>query len=549
MAFSLPKFIFTSNAKLSTIAKKKGQILIVKDTKKLYVDIDDSSRLGISDQAVTNAKNEVLKGGTMTGDLVFNKVIKVNDGVHTRGIINVYDDGDGNTNYGSEMVIEAGGNTFVGSGESASQLRDALQAGITTGELYGQSNERLYLSSDNELYFYAGAQTIANRKGIVFDGAGNLKPLANNTNTLGSASVRWNAIYGTHINLTGTITTSIMTSSFSNGNKGTNVIINSTAAANSYVMLAKMNSTNGVFTHGVFQTKYVLQYTDKTTASSTTNAVTKSAILLDESGNSQFPGTVKVDRLNILSAGDTDDSENPAGLIIGPATGHRIEIDDCDIQAYSNGNTCTDLYINNYGGNIQIGSQNTTNTTFNGNIIAKDVARFVTCTTAAGTVAKIVTLNNFHLYNGAQILIKFTNNNTAANPTLNVNNTGAKPIYYKGAAIGNGYIFSNQTYHLIYNGTQYEIVGDVNTGPISFSIATSAWSSVSTSGYSYRASITNATIKSTDSPDVRFALASIATCQTAQVAPACESYNGGIYIYAKTKPAATVSGVYLIEKG
>ncbi|EKC76633.1 hypothetical protein OBE_00743, partial [human gut metagenome] len=57
-------------------------------------------------------------------------------------------------------------------------------------------------------------------------------------------------------------------------------------------MLAKMNSTNGVFTHGSWQTKYVLQYTTNTTISAGTNTVTKSVTLLDESGNSSFPGTV-----------------------------------------------------------------------------------------------------------------------------------------------------------------------------------------------------------------------------------------------------------------
>lgn len=50
------------------------------------------------------------------------------------------------------------------------------------------------------------------------------------------------------------------------------------------------------------------------------------------------------------------------------------------------------------------------------------------CATAAATAAKVVTLDGFKLETGASISVKFNNANTAANPTLNVNNTGAKSI-------------------------------------------------------------------------------------------------------------------------
>lgn len=91
--------------------------------------------------------------------------------------------------------------------------------------------------------------------------------------------------------LTGTLNSSKSTSTYLAGNQGA-TIINSTATAGSYTMLAKMNSTNGYFTHGTFRTKYLLQYTSKTIVDAETNTVTKSATLLDESGNSSFPGTI-----------------------------------------------------------------------------------------------------------------------------------------------------------------------------------------------------------------------------------------------------------------
>lgn len=52
------------------------------------------------------------------------------------------------------------------------------------------------------------------------------------------------------------------------------------------------------------------------------------------------------------------------------------------------------------------------------------------CSTAAATAAKEVAISNFELVNGVRIAVYFNNKNTASNPTLNVNGTGAKSIYY-----------------------------------------------------------------------------------------------------------------------
>lgn len=53
------------------------------------------------------------------------------------------------------------------------------------------------------------------------------------------------------------------------------------------------------------------------------------------------------------------------------------------------------------------------------------------CSTAAGTKAKTVTIDfsgTLSLFDGLCVRVKFSNNNTATNPTLNVNGTGAKNI-------------------------------------------------------------------------------------------------------------------------
>ncbi len=61
---------------------------------------------------------------------------------------------------------------------------------------------------------------------------------------------------------------------------------------------------------------------------------------------------------------------------------------------------------------------------------------YAVCSTAAATAEKAVTVDDtFELVAGAQVTVKFTNANSVASPTLNVNGTGAKPIYRYGTTV------------------------------------------------------------------------------------------------------------------
>ena len=72
-----------------------------------------------------------------------------------------------------------------------------------------------------------------------------------------------------------------------------------------------------------------------------------------------------------------------------------------------------------YIGNVKVGSAT--------HLVGSTL--YGTCNTAAGTAEKAVTCANFdELLTGVTIHVKFDNTNTIANPTLNVNNTGAKAI-------------------------------------------------------------------------------------------------------------------------
>ena len=83
------------------------------------------------------------------------------------------------------------------------------------------------------------------------------------------------------------------------------------------------------------------------------------------------------------------------------------------------------------------------------------------CSTAAATKAKAVTLSGFALITGAIVGVKFSYDNTAAAPTLNVNSTGAKSIYYKGEAVAAGLLKASYVYLFQYNGAQYELLNPV----------------------------------------------------------------------------------------
>lgn len=94
-----------------------------------------------------------------------------------------------------------------------------------------------------------------------------------------------------------------------------------------------------------------------------------------------------------------------------------------------------------------------------------------TCSTAAGTAEKAVTCTGFtDLVDGATVLVKFNNTNTAAVSSLklNVNTKGAKAIKYihNGSAVvlpDVNYLQSGQTYMFYYDGTNWIVVFDFNS--------------------------------------------------------------------------------------
>lgn len=80
-----------------------------------------------------------------------------------------------------------------------------------------------------------------------------------------------------------------------------------------------------------------------------------------------------------------------------------------------------------------------------------------TCSTSAGTSAKVVSCSNFQLAD-SYILIKFGNSNTVENITLNVNSTGAFPVTFSGSA---PHTWSGQSvllFRFVYSTSKYELM-------------------------------------------------------------------------------------------
>lgn len=81
------------------------------------------------------------------------------------------------------------------------------------------------------------------------------------------------------------------------------------------------------------------------------------------------------------------------------------------------------------------------------------------CETSEGTDYE-VSIDDFILKLGGIVVVKF-DNDVPAEATLNISETGAKPIYCFGAAVTTGFIKANDTVTFIYDGTNYQVISVV----------------------------------------------------------------------------------------
>lgn len=99
-----------------------------------------------------------------------------------------------------------------------------------------------------------------------------------------------------------------------------------------------------------------------------------------------------------------------------------------------------------------------------------DITNYCRCTTAGNIAAKTVSLSSFKLQIGSTLYISFDITNIANNVTLNVNGTGAKPVYARGYQIGStnlgaDTIKAGYIYLMVYDGINYVITTGIDSAP------------------------------------------------------------------------------------
>ena len=151
--------------------------------------------------------------------------------------------------YGNGIVIGGGGLVVMGAGESADNLVSALS--LTGGQ------EKLYLGSDSEIYFYVNCNTIGDRKGITLNTSLSFYPNSNNTGTVGTSSNKWNAMYATTFygafSGSGASLTSLNASNISSGTLSADRLATSGVKAGSYGPSANASPAHS----GTFNVPYI----------------------------------------------------------------------------------------------------------------------------------------------------------------------------------------------------------------------------------------------------------------------------------------------------
>lgn len=140
--------------------------------------------------------------------------------------------------------------------------------------------------------------------------------------------------------------------------------------------------------------------------------------------------------------------------LIGTPTAPTPDIDSNSTQI------ATTAWVRTLMDNATAGLSDVTNTL---NTVKNQIPYYGICTTAAATAQKEISdITDFVLQKGSRVTVKFTNTNTATNSlTLKVGSTAAKPIYYAGNPIPVSAIRANRTYDLVYDGTNYDIIGSL----------------------------------------------------------------------------------------
>ena len=189
-----------------------------------------------------------------------------------------------------------------------------------------------------------------------------------------------------------------------------------------------------------------------------------------------FSGNINVGSLTI---GKTN------GIQQAPTESFKVSIDESTGTTISNPKTTgTSLdFLTFKADGIKFLNHDGSVATLNANADMAYSLPYGTCSTASGTSEKIVDCGNFVLISGTRILVKFTNRNTADNPKLNINGTGAKNIYYLDSAVFNGLWTDGCIMEFLYDGTNYQVIGGHTKNVVRYTNINSTISALPAGGY------------------------------------------------------------------
>ena len=100
------------------------------------------------------------------------------------------------------------------------------------------------------------------------------------------------------------------------------------------------------------------------------------------------------------------------------------------------------------------------------------------CSTAGDVSPKQVNINNFQLINHTHLVIRFNNDNSFINPTLQINTNASKQIYYKNTNVPANLLKANILYDFIYHDNIFELIGPIDNPMIIPCLSTSPLSPV-----------------------------------------------------------------------
>lgn len=373
--------------------------------------------------------------------------------IYAREVLKIFQDHQANS-YGFNLLLEGGGNTVIGSGEAASSLYPILN----------KTKEDLHLISDANLNIISKANTISERVGIRLDTNGRIVPidangLADNLIDLGWETAKYANLWVYKINGSVPPTSDELNTAIAKVGK---------SILPSWSYASNVRTSNGVtFTFN--------PTTGEITVNGTATADTTNIIA--GVGLSQY--TIPKGTYTLSGCPSGGDS-NKYGLTLNLVNMNQVDYGSGVTFTLTSEHVCDDnqhLYIfvksgvtvSNLVFRPMLRPAYTSDTYEPCEDIHKGNCYVGTCETAAGTKDKVAYVDGyFILRKGVRVAIKFSNTNTYSSTTsspvtLNVNDTGAKNIYYNNTHSGAGntgtntriYGIANRYVFYIYDGTYW----------------------------------------------------------------------------------------------